>query len=42
MTDAHIFEATHSMDFVIPVGKYYLADTRFPSCDGLLTPYRVV
>jgi hypothetical protein len=41
-TDARIFEAAHSMDFVIPAGKYYLADAGFPSCDGLLTPYRGV
>jgi hypothetical protein len=28
------------IDFMIPPGKYYLADAGFALCDTLLTPYR--
>jgi hypothetical protein len=30
------------MDFLIPAGKYYLADAGFALCDTLLVPYRGV
>lgn len=30
------------MDFLIPEGKFYLADAGFASCDTLLVPYRGV
>lgn len=43
-TDACVFESAvyDSGDLVIPEGKYYLADAGFPSCSGLLVPYRGV
>jgi hypothetical protein len=39
-TDARIYQEACSDDLVIPPGKYLLADAGFPSCDGLLVPYR--
>jgi len=41
-TDARVFEEARSKDFIIPNGKYFLADAGFPSCNGLLVPYRGV
>jgi hypothetical protein len=41
-TDARIYEEARSDDFNIPPHKYFLADAGFPSCDGLLVPYRSV
>ena len=40
--DSRIFQDARLRDFVIPPGKYYLADAGFASCDTLLTPYRQV
>lgn len=39
-TDARVYESALSNGLVIPVGKYYLADAGFPSCEELLIPYR--
>jgi hypothetical protein len=39
-TDARIYEDARNNDFVIPLGKYYLADAGYPLCCELLTPYR--
>jgi hypothetical protein len=41
-TDARVYEDARSTDFVIPDGKYYLADAGYPSCNKLLIPYRQV
>ena len=38
--DGRIFEDARQHDFVIPEGKYYLADAGFSCCQTLLTPYR--
>jgi hypothetical protein len=40
--DAHVFADAKAHDFIVPPGKYYLADAGFPVCDELLTPYRTV
>lgn len=40
--DSHIFEQARCTDYVIPPGKYYLADAGFPICDSALVPYRGV
>jgi DDE superfamily endonuclease len=40
-SDARVFADAKS-DFIVPEGKYYLADAGFPSCDELLIPYRGV
>ena len=40
--DAHVYEDAISTDFIIPPGKYYLADAGFPLCEQLLVPYRGV
>jgi hypothetical protein len=41
-SDARVFADAKAHDFIVPPGKYYLADTGFPVCDELLTPYRAV
>ena len=38
--DACVWADTCSKKFVIPDGKYYLADAGYPSCKELLTPYQ--
>ena len=38
-TDAHVFESALLDGLNIPVGKYYLADAGYPSCEELLIPY---
>ena len=40
--DGRIYENARQTDFIIPPGKYYLADAGFPTCDTLLVPYRGV
>ena len=35
-----MFMHARLMDFMIPQGKYYLADAGFAACDTLLVPYR--
>lgn len=40
--DATMYMHAQLMDFVIPQGKYYLADAGFALCDTLLVPYRGV
>jgi hypothetical protein len=39
-SDSAIFNAARQSDLAIPVGKYFLADAGYPSCDALLVPYR--
>jgi DDE superfamily endonuclease len=39
-TDAHIYQDACAHNLVIPEGKYFLADSGFPSVPGLLVPYR--
>ena len=39
-TDSYVFNSTHTDDFIIPEGWYYLADAGYPSCGVLLVPYR--
>jgi hypothetical protein len=41
-TDARVFEDALSRDFVVPDGKYYLADAGYPATLMVLTPYRNV
>ena len=41
-TDARLWHNAIDNDFVVPDGKYYLADAGFPACDELLLPYRGV
>lgn len=41
-TDALVYNDAKSSDFVVPEGKYYLADAGYPCCDTLLIPYRGV
>ena len=38
-TDAHLWDDATRNDFVVPEGKYYLADAGFGACDQLLLPY---
>jgi len=40
--DATMFMHSRLMDFMIPEGKYYLADAGFALCDTLLVPYQGV
>jgi hypothetical protein len=40
--DATMYMHSHLMDFMIPEGKFYLADAGFALCDALLVPYRGV
>ena len=42
IADATMFMHARLMDFMIPQGKYYLADAGFAVCDTLLVPYRSV
>jgi hypothetical protein len=37
-SDARVFADAKAHDFIVPPGKYYLADTGFPVCDEILTP----
>lgn len=39
-SDSAIFNAARQSDLAIPVGKYFLADAVYPSCDALLVPFR--
>ena len=39
VADATMFMHARLMDFMIPQGKYYLADAGFAACDTLLVPY---
>ena len=39
MTDAVMFHDSHFTDLSIPNGKYFFADTGFPTCSTLLMPY---
>ncbi|GLB43967.1 putative nuclease activity [Lyophyllum shimeji] len=41
-TDSRIFKDAREHGLAIPLGKFYLADAGFPSCDTLLVPYRGV
>jgi hypothetical protein len=41
-SDACVFADAKAHDFIVPPGKYYLADAGFPVCDELLTPYHAV
>ena len=41
-TDACIWDDAINHDFMVPKGKYYLADAGFPACEQLLLPYRGV
>ena len=38
-TDARIWDDAINHDFMVPKGKYYLADAGFPACEQLLLPY---
>jgi hypothetical protein len=38
--DARVYDDARGRDFIIPNGKYYLADAGYPSCSQLLIPYR--
>jgi hypothetical protein len=40
--DSAMFNEARRYGLPLPVGKYYLADAGFPSCDQLLVPYRGV
>jgi hypothetical protein len=40
--DATMYMQARLFDFMIPEGKYYLADAGFALCDTLLVPYRNV
>ena len=40
--DAMMYMPSHLMDFMIPEGKFYLADAGFALCDALLVPYQGV
>lgn len=40
--DTTVYTSARSEDFLIPPGKYYLADAGFAHCDALLVPYRGV
>lgn len=42
VADATMFMHARLMDFMIPRGKYYLADAGFAVCDTLLVPYRSI
>ena len=37
-----MFMHARLVDFLIPQGKFYLADAGFAHCDALLVPYRGV
>lgn len=41
-TDARIWQDAINHGFVVPEGKYFLADAGFSACDQLLLPYRGV
>ena len=42
VTDARVWDDAISNGFIVPEGKYYLADAGFPACEQLLLPYRGV
>jgi len=37
--DSTLFHDAHEVDFFVSLGRYYLADTGFASCNALLVPY---
>ena len=37
--DSTLYHDTREVDFFVPLGRYYLADAGFASCDMLLVPY---
>jgi hypothetical protein len=41
-SNARVFADAKAHDFIVPPGKYYLADAGFPVCDELLIPYHAV
>ena len=41
-SDSFLFQRALLSGFVVPEGKYYLADAGFASCRTLLVPYRNV
>src|SRR6267154_4175218 len=41
-TDVHVYEAACARDLHIPHNKYFLANTGYPLCRGLLILYRSV
>ena len=41
-TDAYLWDDAIRNDFVVPEGKYYLADAGFGTCDQLFLPYHGV
>jgi hypothetical protein len=38
-SDAMLFIDTCTSDLSVPLGKYYLADARFPACNSLMILY---
>jgi hypothetical protein len=40
--DSTLFHDAREVDLFIPLGRYYLADAGFASCNALLVPYRNV
>jgi hypothetical protein len=40
--DSRVFENAWNSDFIIPVGRYYLADAGYANSDSLLVPYHGV
>ena len=41
-TDSRVWDNARTRDFIIPEGRYYLADAGYPRCIELLIPYRGV
>ena len=41
-SDSHIFKDARSLDFRVPMGRYYLGDTGYANSDAVLIPYRNV
>ena len=37
--DSQVFESAQSLDFIIPKGRYYLANAGYANSDSLLVPY---
>jgi len=42
MVDATIFTRAWQVDLDVVLGRYYLADAGFSTCDALLVPYQKV
>jgi hypothetical protein len=40
--NARVYHVARLSDFMIPLGKLYLADAGYAACDELLVPYRSV